>query len=146
MIRATINGISGEFEDGLSILDAARSIGIDIPTLCHDDRIAPAGACRMCLVHIQNGSREAASCATAITDGVVIETTSNGVEEARQWNLRMLAKDYPRQAFELYPEVPFHKMAREHGLTSSDFAEGPGPVSVDDSHTYIQVDMPRCID
>ncbi len=53
MIRATINGQSGEFDDGVTVLEAARSVGIDIPTLCNDDRLKPVGACRMCLVDVK---------------------------------------------------------------------------------------------
>ena len=57
----------------------------------------------------------------------------------------MLAKNYPRAAFEQYPEKPFHRLAREHGLTRDDFS--PAETNhKDDSHTYIAVDMSRCID
>ncbi|MBV9217155.1 MAG: formate dehydrogenase subunit alpha [Acidobacteria bacterium] len=144
MVRATINGKTCEFQDGATILAAARSIGIDIPTLCHDDRIEPAGACRMCLVHIHDGGREAASCATVITEGMVVETESEEGENSRRWNLRMLAKDYPAEAFNAYPEVPLHRLATDHGLTDADFSQFQ-PGRTDDSHTYIRVDMSRCI-
>lgn len=145
MIRATINGIAAEFDDGLTVLEAARTLGIDIPTLCHDERLAPVGACRMCLVHIDGLSREAVSCATVLADGMQIETHSEPIEQARNWNLRMLAGNYPADAFETYPDKPFHKMAADHGLTSVDFGKRNGS-KIDDSHTYIAADMSRCID
>ena len=53
MIRAKINGIDGEFADGITVLAAARELGFSIPTLCNDDRLDPVGACRMCLVEIR---------------------------------------------------------------------------------------------
>lgn len=145
MIRATINGRPMEFEAGITVLAAARAAGIQIPTLCNDDRLKPVGACRTCIVDIHGSSREAVSCSSLLREGMVIETHSDKLEEARTWNLRMLARDYPADAFTLFPDKPFHKLARQYGLTASDFAASKD-AQVDDSHRYISVDMSRCID
>lgn len=145
MLSATINGTRYDFPDGISVLDAARSIGIDIPTLCNDERLRPVGACRMCLVDIEGKAHETVSCTAALEDGMVIETHSDRIETARKWNLRMLAQNYPADAFTNYPQKPFHKIASRYGLTRSDFAHQNGH-QIDDSHTYIAVDMSRCID
>ena len=51
--QASINGQQYQFQDGISVLDACRSAGIAIATLCHDDRLKPIGGCRMCLVEIR---------------------------------------------------------------------------------------------
>ncbi|MBK6750601.1 MAG: formate dehydrogenase subunit alpha [Acidobacteria bacterium] len=144
MIRAKINGVNGEFTDGVTVLDAARSVGVNIPTLCNDDRLKPVGACRMCLVDVKGMSKEAVSCTTLLADGMDVETHSEPVEEARTWNLRMLAGNYPADAFTEYPEKPFHKLATEYGLTAADF-HGDHSIAADSSHTYINVDMSRCI-
>ena len=144
MVRAKINGVQGEFADGISILNAARQMGVDIPTLCEDARLTSVGACRMCLVDVAGTNRETVSCAAQLADGMEVETHSPAVEDARRWNLRMLAKSYPASAFTAYPEKPFHQLARKYGLTESDFG-GNGYAAVDDSHTYIRSDMSRCI-
>ncbi|MBL8181732.1 MAG: formate dehydrogenase subunit alpha [Blastocatellia bacterium] len=144
MLKVTINGVRAEFDGGLTILDAAKSVGIDIPTLCHDERLDPVGACRLCLVHINGRSREAVSCTTILADGMEIETHSEPIVTSRQWNLRMLAKTYPVDSFESFPDKPFHKIAKDHGLTSTDFA-GRNGEAIDRSHTYIDVDMSRCV-
>ena len=144
MIRATINGLDGEFNDGITVLEAARSVGINIPTLCNDDRLKPVGACRMCLVDVKGMAKEAVSCTTLLAEGMEVETHSEPVEEARTWNLRMLAGNYPADAFSKYPEKPFHKLAAEYGLTAADF-HGDHSIAADSSHTYIDVDMSRCI-
>lgn len=145
MIRATINGQAADFPDGITVLAAARAAEIEIPTLCNDDRLKPVGACRMCLVGIEGSPREAVSCTSLLRDGMVIETHSDKIEAARRWNLRMLARMYPADAFTRFPEKPFHKIARQYGLTTADFAR-PNGSQVDDSHIYIAVDMSRCID
>ncbi|QQS33965.1 MAG: formate dehydrogenase subunit alpha [Acidobacteriota bacterium] len=146
MIRATINGTTREFPDDISILEAARSCGIEIPTLCDDARLKPVGACRMCLVEASGSSRETASCTAKLADGMTVATHSEKIEETRKWNLRMLARSYPVSAFEQFPDKPFHRLAMKYGLTAADFASNVNGHLVDDSHTYIRVDMARCID
>lgn len=147
MVKATFNGTEREFPDGVSILEAARLAGIEIPTLCNDDRIEPAGACRMCLVEVKNfAPGQRASCNGPLVERMVIETHSPSIENARKMNLKMLARSYPRDAFEKFPEKKFHTLARQYGLTGEDFYSGNGLAAKDDSHPYISVDMSRCID
>jgi formate dehydrogenase major subunit len=145
MIRAKINGAESEFQEGVSILEAARSLGVDIPTLCDDERLKSIGACRLCLVQIKGEAHAAASCARKLADGMEIETHAPEIERARRMNLRMLAQNYPLESFEKFPDKPFHRLARDYGLTAKDFYAGDG-AKIDSSHTYISVDMSRCID
>jgi formate dehydrogenase major subunit len=145
VIKAKINGIERDFPKGISILQAASVVGIDIPTLCNDERLKPVGACRMCLVLVNGYSREVASCTTELAEGMEVETHGSSIEEARKWNLRMLAQKYPAAAFSEFPEKPFHRLASTYGLTTADF-EGANRYAVDDTHTYISVDMSRCIE
>ena len=146
MLRATINGETRMFPVGLTILQAARECGYDIPTLCDDQRLAPVGACRMCLVDVQGFNREIASCATPLADGMEIETHSRRLESARRWNLQMLARNYPAAAFEEFPEKHFHQLATQYDLTTADFAQNANGKHIDDSHVYIRWDSSRCID
>jgi ferredoxin len=74
MVRATINNGAYEFANGISILDAARAAGIDIPTLCHDPRLRPIGACRMCLVQVEGRPHPLTACNNQLADGMVIST------------------------------------------------------------------------
>ncbi|HRH41395.1 MAG TPA: formate dehydrogenase subunit alpha [Pyrinomonadaceae bacterium] len=144
MIKAKINGETKEFNDGVSILEACQSLGIDIPTLCHDDRLKPSGHCRMCIVEVAGATRQAASCQTKLTEGMDVKTHSPKIEKNRQANLKMLALNYPLEDFLLYPDKKFHALCQQYGLIDTDFAQ-PAK-SIDDSHTFIQVDMTRCID
>ena len=144
MIRAKINGIEGEFPDRISVLAAASLMGVEIPTLCNDARLDPVGACRMCLVDIKGHGHEVVSCTTTLTSGMEVETHSKTVEDARKWNLRMLAGNYPVDAFTAFPDKPFHSLAKAYGLTEIDFKSDHAVVA-DGSHTYINVDMSRCI-
>jgi formate dehydrogenase major subunit len=145
MVRATINGNEAEFEDGITILAAAKQIGVDIPTLCNDDRLDPVGACRMCLVKVNGSAHDVVSCKTPLAEGSSVETHSADLEDTRRWNLRMLAKDYPAASFDQYPDKHFHKLAAGYGLAATDFNAAVNGHRIDSSHTYIQADMSRCI-
>jgi formate dehydrogenase major subunit len=140
-MKASINGHEYQFEDGISVLDACRSAGIGIPTLCHDARLKPIGSCRMCLVEVEGKSRPVPACNTLITEGMAISTHTPALENERRMILRMLAQDHPGEAL----EKPFYRQARRYGLSDSDFNGSDEPHLVDDSHPYIHVDMSKCI-
>ena len=92
-----LNGKELSFVPGKTILELARENGIDIPTLCHDDRIEPYGACGLCVCEVKMGAAPARlmrACATKIADGMVIETHSERVERSRKFVLDMLLSDH----------------------------------------------------
>jgi formate dehydrogenase major subunit len=91
MIRVVIDHRTCELPGGGSVLDALRAEGIHLPALCHDDRIAPAGVCRTCLVTIDGHPKPVPACVTPIADGMEIETAGSA-QQARHWIVRMLAR------------------------------------------------------
>jgi len=143
--RATINGKILEVANGVSILDAGRSLGIDIPTLCHDPRLKPIGSCRMCLVQVEGRPHPSTSCNTQLADGMVINTHTPELEHERKMLLRMLAKDHPADAFRRSPDKDFNHLASQYGLSETDFDGSHKSELLDDSHPYIHVDMSQCI-
>jgi formate dehydrogenase major subunit len=145
LTKAVINGRAVEFEPGVSILNACRAIGVDIPTLCHDERLKPIGSCRMCLVEIERQPNPLTACNTLLTDGMVISTHTPALENERRMLLKMLAQDHPGNGLRETPEKPFYRYARAYGLIESDFTGSSEPHLLDDSHPYIHVDMSQCI-
>ena len=97
MPKLRLNGIEVEVERGTSVLEAARFLGIPIPTLCHDDGLRPYGACRLCVVEVQNGnsSKLLSSCTLLAEDGMVVHTHSARVERARKLLLEMYVATCP---------------------------------------------------
>jgi formate dehydrogenase major subunit len=144
-VHFTINGQPCECADGSSVLNALREIGIDIPALCHDDRLQPTGVCRSCLVRLQNESRLVPACTTRVKDGMVIETNTSELDAHRRSLLQMLARHYPANAVEQSPDKPFHRALRAYGL-SGELRGIPETDCCDRSHPYLVVDMSRCID
>lgn len=81
MITVTVDGETVQLPDGARILDATQAAGRWVPTLCYDDRQAPFGACRICLVGVEGSPKPLPACTTPLRDGMVIDTTD---ERARR--------------------------------------------------------------
>ena len=93
----TLNGKELSFTPGQTILELAQANDIEIPTLCHDERIAPYGACGLCVCEVKMGQAPARlmrACATKLADGMVIETHSERVVRSRKFVLEMLLSDH----------------------------------------------------
>ena len=139
----TVNGQSCSFEEGDTLLRAIEASDIHLPTLCHDKRLAPIGACRLCLVDVEGSSRPVTACNTPAIDGMVVRTHTPQIEQTRRTILKLLAAQYPVEPAERFPDKPFHRLLREYGVDDRASYELDG--SPDESHPYIRVDMSRCI-
>jgi bidirectional [NiFe] hydrogenase diaphorase subunit len=96
--KLTINGIEVIVEKGVTVLEAARFLGLPIPTLCHDDGLVPASACRLCLVEVRRGDGRAkllASCSLPAEDGMVVHTHSARVQRARKLLIELYVATCP---------------------------------------------------
>jgi formate dehydrogenase major subunit len=144
VLRVTIDGREQTVPSGLSILQAAAGQGIEVPTLCADPRLAPSGACRLCVVDVEGESRPVAACTTPIRDRMVIQTSSPTLNSQRRSLLRMLARPYPRGAVAHTPDEPFHRLLLAYDLADEPVGS-PKSSKVDDSHPTIRVDLARCI-
>ena len=85
-----INGNEFSFEPGETILEVARRHDIDIPTLCHLKGASPTGVCRVCVVEVAGADKLMASCATPAVAGMVVQTESPQVVEARKMIIRLM--------------------------------------------------------
>ena len=98
MIEVKINGKPAEVPAGTTILAAARSCGVNIPTLCHHEALEPFGACRLCLVAIDDAGRQSivAACNYPLEhSGLVVETDTSAVWQARKMSLKLLLARCP---------------------------------------------------
>jgi bidirectional [NiFe] hydrogenase diaphorase subunit len=96
-VTLTINDRKVKAKEGTTILEAARSAKIDIPTLCHHEALAPFGACRLCTVEIGKGqrSRLVASCVYTVEEGLAVQTESERVVKGRKMILEFLLARAP---------------------------------------------------
>lgn len=97
MIELTIDGIRTKVPKGMTVLEAARGIGIVIPTLCYHPGLSAYGACRVCMVEVvsENSSSLDVSCTLPVSDGQVILTNSERVKKARKVIIELLISSCP---------------------------------------------------
>jgi bidirectional [NiFe] hydrogenase diaphorase subunit len=116
MITLTINGKKVRGQEGWTILDVARWNGIEIPTLCHHGALEPYGACRLCVVEVNDGkrSRVVISCMYPIRKGITVQTESPRVANVRRWIIQLLLDESPES-----PKI--QELAKTFGVTPSRF-------------------------
>ncbi len=116
MITFRMNGKEVQGEDGWTILEAARISGIDIPTLCFHGAVEPSGACRLCMVEVNDGRRRriVASCLYPIRPGMEVDTESERVRNVRRWILQLLVDEHPGSD-------SLRALARSYGIEPSNF-------------------------
>jgi predicted molibdopterin-dependent oxidoreductase YjgC len=89
-VRITIDGVTTEVGDGATILDAARQIGIDTPTLCYGDTLTPVNVCRVCVVEVEKARALVPACSRKVEDGMVVHTDSERVRTSRRLVMELL--------------------------------------------------------
>jgi heterodisulfide reductase subunit A len=117
MAAVTVDGRTSQVPIGTTILDAARQMGVAIPTLCHYRGMTPAGACRVCLVEIEVGDsrRMVSSCSYPIDGTLVVHSGSDAVLEARRTVLELLLAQAP-------DSQELKEFAAELGVESTSFS------------------------
>lgn len=94
MPRLTIDGRDVAVPPGATLLDAARALGIDVPTLCYLEGLPAGSSCLVCLVQVRNPDRLVPSCAVKAVDGMEVESESEAVHTARRTALELLLSDH----------------------------------------------------
>ncbi len=95
MINLTIDDKQIEVLEGTTVLEAAQQLDIDIPTLCHDSRLKPFGACRLCVVEIEGMPKPVTSCTTPATEGMMVKTRTARLQRLRKTTVELLLSDHP---------------------------------------------------
>ncbi|MCL2150069.1 MAG: 2Fe-2S iron-sulfur cluster-binding protein [Dehalococcoidia bacterium] len=97
MSKLTIDGKTVEAAEGTTILAAANKSGVDIPTLCYNEELSPAGACRLCVVEVVNGQACAlmTACDNPVSEGMTIDTNSPRALDARRLATEVLLAQRP---------------------------------------------------
>lgn len=144
----TINGKSEFFVQGETLLTIARRAGVEIPTLCHDDRVDPAGACRMCLVEVSGSRLMQPACSFKATPGLEVLTNTERVDRNRRFILSLHQADMVQNRVACEDNNP----SRVHALADLYGDAGRFPPLVqsrgsrsEDSNPFIEFRSDRCI-
>ncbi len=97
LINVTIDGIAVEVEKNTTILEAAKKINIDIPTLCFMKGVNEPGSCRVCVVEVEGWRGLHPACVTKVSEGLVVKTATSTVREARKNILELIMSNHNRE-------------------------------------------------
>ncbi|MCL5734542.1 MAG: NADH-dependent [FeFe] hydrogenase, group A6 [Actinobacteria bacterium] len=146
-ITVTIDGIETKVPLGTTILEAAKSIGVKIPTLCYHPDLEIAGICRICVVEVEGQRTLQAACAYPITDPIRINTYSRAVRLARRNVLDLILSEHCGDCYSCMKNgnCELQSLAEEYGVDEFRFGHLEVPVPVDDSSYSVVRDMNKCI-
>ena len=151
MITLTINGKEVTVEEGTTILKAAESVGIKIPTLCYCEDIKPWASCGICVVKNVDPktgrARMARACCTAVTPGMNIVTTDAELRKARRTVLELILSNHPDNCLKCARNhhCELQELAAQFGLREVRFDKHLKSQPVDDSYAEIVLDRDKCI-
>ncbi len=147
-VKLTINDQEIEVERGMSILQAAEQLGVEIPRFCYHDKLSVPANCRMCLVEVEGGPpKPVASCAMACGEGMVVKTDSPMVKKARKGVMEMLLINHPLDCpiCDQGGECDLQDQAMGYGFDRSRFHENKRAVADKELGPLIKTVMTRCI-
>src|SRR5215218_9261285 len=128
-VTLTVDGREVTVKEGTTIWEAAKSVGIDIPALCHDERYDPVGVCRTCVVDV-DARVLAAACVRPCEDGMEVKTGTERVERQRAMLTRLLLIDQPPAEEDPKETTTGDNellvLARRYGVSRDDLPNGHG--------------------
>lgn len=147
MINLEINNIQVEVPEGTTLLQAAKKIGINIPTLCNIEGKHPQGACRVCLVEVEGAKNLPASCATPASNGMKVFTNSKRVRNARKTVVELLLSEHDGdcQVCDRADDCELQELAREIGISEVRFVGAKAHPHIDNSTPALIRDNSKCI-
>jgi len=146
-IKLRIDGTEVEVERGKTILEAAQSAGIKIPTLCDDRRLIPFGACRLCVVQQKGKSELLPACFTPAKNGVEIITQSPEISESRKLQLQFILLSHPMicPRCDKEGDCALQRLVYEYGVKETIYPWDRISSPSDDRSPLLQRDSDKCI-
>ncbi len=150
MINLKIDGIDVSVPAGTTILEAARKVGIEIPTLCFMKEYNEIGACRICVVEVNEGRgfRIVASCVYPVTEGMEVKTNSLEVQKSRRTTLELMLSTHERKCLSCVRSgnCEFQALCNDYGITDEGKFDGMNPhYDIDCSSPHMIRDNNKCI-
>lgn len=136
-----------QVDDQITVLEACRSVGIDIPTLCNDDRLEPHAACRLCVVEVEGKKSLETSCSLKVWDGMAVETHSPKVMNTRKDILDLLFSNHPDDCLtcDKSGACKLQDYCFEYGVEKGSYIGEKKDYPIDYSNHFYTFDPNKCI-
>jgi NADP-reducing hydrogenase subunit HndD len=150
-IKVKINGIETTVPKGSTVIEAADSVGVKIPTLCYLKKINAIGACRVCMTEVSEGGRPkrlVAACVYPASDGMEVYTNSAKVVESRKRTIELILSNHDRKCLSCVRSgnCELQTLARDYGVEDAGYYDGAkNEYEVDFSACHMYRDNNKCI-
>ena len=148
-VKLTIDGVQVAAPADTSILEAARTVGIDIPHLCYDPDLGlpPTSSCRLCLVEVEGAKTLVTSCSHAVSEGMVVRTDTEKLTETRRMVIEFLLSDHPHDCLtcDKNGDCKLQEYAYALGVREPSFKSEDVPVEPVRDGPAIVYDRSKCI-
>ncbi len=148
MVNIKINNMPLSVPKGISILEAARMAGIEIPTLCYLKKINEIGACRICMVEVKGARSLVTACVYPVNEGMEIFTNTERVRKSRKTTLELILSTHDRKCLSCIRSgtCELQQLCKEFGVDDEGRFDGANPVhEYDDSAIHMIRDNGKCI-
>lgn len=148
MVNIKINNMPLSVPKGISILEAARMAGIEIPTLCYLKKINEIGACRICMVEVKGARSLVTACVYPVNEGMEIFTNTERVRKSRKMTLELILSTHDRKCLSCVRSgtCELQQLCKEFGVDDESRFDGANPVhEYDDSAIHMIRDNGKCI-
>jgi iron-only hydrogenase group A len=146
-VTLTIDDQQVEVEEGATLLEAAREVGIEIPTLCYHPDLTEYGSCRVCVVEDLNSGNLLASCVSPVQDGMELKTNSAKARRARRTNVELLLANHPNECLtcDRNGMCQLQEIAYDLGVNEVSFEGETTDYEVDDVGPALKREPDKCI-
>jgi formate dehydrogenase major subunit len=141
-MRVTVDGEPVEVAAGATVLEAVRAAGGAVPTLCFDERQAPFGACRVCLVGVAGAPGPVPACTTPCRDGMEVDTLDHTARRVARTVVELVLSELPEPPA---PHTELAAVARSFAVTVSRWSGATHVPEHDDRHPYLAFQHELCI-
>ena len=146
-VNLTVDGKKITAPAGSLLIEACKSVGIEVPSFCYYPGLSLQGACRMCVVKIEKMPKLQTACTTTVTEGMIVSTDSDDVRQARKAMVELLLGNHPLDCpvCDAGGECELQDMAFSYGAPESKYTEAKNHREEQQWSPVVYFDRPRCI-
>jgi len=147
LVNLTVDGQKITSPAGTLLIEACKTVGIEVPSFCYYPNLSLQGACRMCLVRIEKMPKLQTACTTAITEGMVVTTDSDEIRQARKSMVELVLGNHPLDCpvCDAGGECELQDMTFSYGAAESKFIDLKNHRDEQQWSPVVYFDRPRCI-
>jgi len=147
LVSLTVDGKKLTAPAGALLIEACKSVGIEVPSFCYYPNLSLQGACRMCLVKVEKMPKLQTACTTVVGEGMIVTTDSDEIKQARKSMLEMLLGNHPLDCpvCDAGGECELQDMTFSYGAAESKFMEVKNHREEQQWSPVVFFDRPRCI-